>query len=151
MIFLVFSNSCFMYWIQLQTTGSGPKKESRQRKKAPKKCVSLIVLIVIMIFFFFLMNEIFYTNQTKNIITPADKTCWNPKCTQRTSQTKIFYFRMWFVLFIILFTFFDFVWFRPKVSSALFFNYNTSLGPPYRVLIDTNFINFSIQNKVSDL
>ena len=102
-------------------------------------------------FFFFLMNEIFYTNQTKNIITPADKTCWNPKCTQRTSQSKIFYLRMWFVLFIILFTFFDFVWFRPKVSSALFFNYNTSLGPPYRVLIDTNFINFSIQNKVSDL
>ncbi|KAB1219597.1 rRNA-processing protein FCF1 [Morella rubra] len=36
----------------------------------------------------------------------------------------------------------------PKVSSALFFNYNTSLGPPYRVLIDTNFINFSIQNKL---
>ncbi|KAM3756209.1 hypothetical protein ACB098_02G095000 [Castanea mollissima] len=36
----------------------------------------------------------------------------------------------------------------PKVSSALFFNYNTSLGPPYRVLVDTNFINFSIQNKL---
>ncbi|KAK7860067.1 rrna-processing protein fcf1, partial [Quercus suber] len=34
----------------------------------------------------------------------------------------------------------------PTVSSALFFNYNTSLGPPYRVLVDTNFINFSIQN-----
>jgi len=39
--------------------------------------------------------------------------------------------------------------FRPYVSSALFFKYNTALGPPYRVLVDTNFINFSIQNKVS--
>ncbi|XP_028216811.1 rRNA-processing protein FCF1 homolog [Glycine soja] len=30
-----------------------------------------------------------------------------------------------------------------------FFQYNTALGPPYRILVDTNFINFSIQNKVS--
>ena len=45
---------------------------------------------------------------------------------------------------------FNFVRYRPKVSSALFFNYNTSMGLPYRVLVDTNFINFSIQNKVSD-
>jgi hypothetical protein len=37
---------------------------------------------------------------------------------------------------------------RPQVSSALFFSYNTALGPPYRVIVDTNFINFSIQNKV---
>ncbi|PWA78492.1 PIN domain-like family protein [Artemisia annua] len=37
----------------------------------------------------------------------------------------------------------------PYVSSVLFFTYNTALGPPYRVLVDTNFINFSIQNKVS--
>ncbi|RYR75291.1 hypothetical protein Ahy_A02g009949 [Arachis hypogaea] len=36
----------------------------------------------------------------------------------------------------------------PRYSSALFFEYNTALGPPYRVLIDTNFINFSIQNKL---
>ncbi|THG09970.1 hypothetical protein TEA_006286 [Camellia sinensis var. sinensis] len=36
----------------------------------------------------------------------------------------------------------------PYVSSALFFKYNTALGPPYRVLVDTNFINFSIQNKL---
>ncbi|KAJ6955474.1 hypothetical protein NC652_006787 [Populus alba x Populus x berolinensis] len=36
----------------------------------------------------------------------------------------------------------------PQVSSALFFSYNTALGPPYRVLVDTNFINFSIQNKL---
>lgn len=38
---------------------------------------------------------------------------------------------------------------RPQVSSALYFKHNTALGPPYRVLVDTNFINFSIQNKVS--
>jgi len=37
---------------------------------------------------------------------------------------------------------------RPKASSALFFKYNTQLGPPYHVLIDTNFINFSIKNKL---
>jgi U3 small nucleolar RNA-associated protein 24 len=30
----------------------------------------------------------------------------------------------------------------------MFFSYNTSLGPPYHVLMDTNFINFSIQNKI---
>ncbi|THU65692.1 hypothetical protein C4D60_Mb05t06330 [Musa balbisiana] len=36
----------------------------------------------------------------------------------------------------------------PSVSSALFFKYNTALGPPYRVIVDTNFINFSIQNKL---
>jgi len=36
----------------------------------------------------------------------------------------------------------------PIVSSALFFKYNTQLGPPYYVLLDTNFINYSIQNKI---
>ena len=36
----------------------------------------------------------------------------------------------------------------PQVPSALFFNYNTQLGPPYYVLVDTNFINFSIKNKL---
>jgi len=35
-----------------------------------------------------------------------------------------------------------------KASSALFFRYNTALGPPYMVLVDTNFINFSIKNKI---
>lgn len=35
-----------------------------------------------------------------------------------------------------------------KTPSALFFRYNTQLGPPYQVLIDTNFINFSIRNKI---
>lgn len=32
-----------------------------------------------------------------------------------------------------------------KMPSHLFFKYNNSLGPPYRILVDTNFINFSIQ------
>lgn len=32
--------------------------------------------------------------------------------------------------------------------SAMFFQYNTQLGPPFHVLIDTNFINFSIKNKL---
>lgn len=37
---------------------------------------------------------------------------------------------------------------RPQQSSALFFQYNTQLGPPYHILVDTNFINFSIKNKL---
>ncbi|XP_054263319.1 rRNA-processing protein FCF1 homolog isoform X1 [Macrosteles quadrilineatus] len=36
----------------------------------------------------------------------------------------------------------------PQVSSALFFQYNTQLGPPYHILVDTNFVNFSIKNKL---
>lgn len=32
--------------------------------------------------------------------------------------------------------------------SALFFQYNEQLGPPYHVLVDTNFLNFSIRNKL---
>ena len=35
-----------------------------------------------------------------------------------------------------------------KAPTALFFSYNTQLGPPYHVLVDTNFINFSIKNKL---
>lgn len=35
-----------------------------------------------------------------------------------------------------------------RISAAMFLKYNTQLGPPYRVLIDTNFINFSIQHKL---
>lgn len=35
-----------------------------------------------------------------------------------------------------------------QVSSAMFFKYNTQLGPPYHVILDTNFINFSIRNKL---
>ena len=37
---------------------------------------------------------------------------------------------------------------KPKSSSALFFSYNTQLGPPYHIILDTNFINFSIKNKL---
>ncbi|KAG8846046.1 rRNA-processing protein fcf1 [Tulasnella sp. 330] len=36
----------------------------------------------------------------------------------------------------------------PQVSSSLFFSHNAALAPPYRVLIDTNFINFSLQNRM---
>ncbi|KNC31303.1 hypothetical protein FF38_14341 [Lucilia cuprina] len=36
----------------------------------------------------------------------------------------------------------------PQQSSALFFQYNTQLGPPYHIVLDTNFINFSIKNKL---
>ncbi|QLG72021.1 hypothetical protein HG535_0C03740 [Zygotorulaspora mrakii] len=36
----------------------------------------------------------------------------------------------------------------PQVSSALFFQYNEAIKPPYQILIDTNFINFSIQKKI---
>ena len=36
----------------------------------------------------------------------------------------------------------------PQVSSALFFKYNEQLGPPYHIIVDTNFINFSIKNKL---
>jgi U3 small nucleolar RNA-associated protein 24 len=35
-----------------------------------------------------------------------------------------------------------------QTPSSLFFSHNMALGPPYHVLIDTNFINFSIQNKL---
>ena len=37
---------------------------------------------------------------------------------------------------------------RPQASSALFFKYNEQLGPPYHVLLDTNFVNFAIKNKL---
>jgi len=30
----------------------------------------------------------------------------------------------------------------------MFFSYNKALGPPYSVILDTNFINLSIQNKI---
>jgi U3 small nucleolar RNA-associated protein 24 len=35
-----------------------------------------------------------------------------------------------------------------QASSTLYFQYNTQLGPPYYILLDTNFINFSISNKL---
>lgn len=36
----------------------------------------------------------------------------------------------------------------PQVPSSMFFKYNTALGPPYHILLDTNFINFAIKNKL---
>eukprot|EP00930_Biecheleria_cincta_P103924 TRINITY_DN96032_c0_g1_i1.p1 TRINITY_DN96032_c0_g1~~TRINITY_DN96032_c0_g1_i1.p1 ORF type:complete len:222 (-),score=50.67 TRINITY_DN96032_c0_g1_i1:81-710(-) len=35
-----------------------------------------------------------------------------------------------------------------KAHSSLFFQYNTNLKPPYQVLLDTNFLNMSIQMKL---
>ena len=36
----------------------------------------------------------------------------------------------------------------PVVPSSMFFKYNTALGPPYHLLIDTNFVNFAVKNKL---
>lgn len=36
----------------------------------------------------------------------------------------------------------------PQIASSMFLSHNAELVPPYRVLIDTNFINFSLQNKL---
>ena len=35
-----------------------------------------------------------------------------------------------------------------QAPTTMFFQYNEQLGPPYHVLVDTNFINFSIKNKL---
>ena len=35
-----------------------------------------------------------------------------------------------------------------QVPTSMFFAHNSALGPPFHVLIDTNFINFSIKNKI---
>lgn len=36
----------------------------------------------------------------------------------------------------------------PQVSSAMFFQWNESLVPPYSVLVDTNFLSHSVQRKL---
>ncbi|KAG9241439.1 Fcf1-domain-containing protein [Calycina marina] len=36
----------------------------------------------------------------------------------------------------------------PQVSSALFFQYNTALVPPYQILVDTNFLSHTVQKKL---
>ena len=36
----------------------------------------------------------------------------------------------------------------PKPLTQMFFQFNEALGPPYHVLLDTNFINFSVRNKL---
>eukprot|EP00906_Rhabdomonas_costata_P032945 RCo046391 len=35
-----------------------------------------------------------------------------------------------------------------KIESSMYLKYNMALGPPYRVLVDTNFLNFSVQAKL---
>ena len=39
----------------------------------------------------------------------------------------------------------------PQVSSALFFQHNTALIPPYSVLVDTNFLSHTVQHKLEML
>ncbi|OJD14386.1 hypothetical protein AJ78_05261 [Emergomyces pasteurianus Ep9510] len=36
----------------------------------------------------------------------------------------------------------------PQVSSALFFQFNTALTPPYSILVDTNFLSHTVQHKL---
>ncbi|ESZ93195.1 FCF1 small subunit [Sclerotinia borealis F-4128] len=36
----------------------------------------------------------------------------------------------------------------PQVSSALFFQYNEALVPPYSILVDTNFLSHTVQRKL---
>ncbi len=36
----------------------------------------------------------------------------------------------------------------PQEPSNMFLSYNTALGPPYRIILDTNFLNMSISNKL---
>lgn len=36
----------------------------------------------------------------------------------------------------------------PQEPTNMFLSFNTSLGPPYRIIMDTNFINLSIANKL---
>jgi len=35
-----------------------------------------------------------------------------------------------------------------QAPAAMFFSHNEALGPPYHILLDTNFINFAIKNKL---
>ena len=35
-----------------------------------------------------------------------------------------------------------------QISSSMFFSHNEALGPPYRIIVDTNFINHSIKRKM---
>lgn len=37
---------------------------------------------------------------------------------------------------------------RAPTPASMFFQFNPSLGPPFRVLLDTNFINFAVANKI---
>ena len=74
--------------------------------------------------------------QTKRMISPKDsrikKPALNPNLQAKLDKKKAD----------------DAVRSVAQTPSGLFFTHNASLGPPYRVLVDTNFINFSIQNKL---
>ena len=35
-----------------------------------------------------------------------------------------------------------------QIQSHMFLSYNNALGPPFHIWLDTNFINFSMQNKI---
>ena len=37
---------------------------------------------------------------------------------------------------------------RAPIPTSLFLSHNESLAPPYRVLVDTNFINLSLENRI---
>jgi U3 small nucleolar RNA-associated protein 24 len=34
------------------------------------------------------------------------------------------------------------------IPAVMWFSHNTQLGPPYHVILDTNFINFCVKNKI---
>ncbi|KAK2760391.1 rRNA-processing protein fcf1 [Arachnomyces sp. PD_36] len=36
----------------------------------------------------------------------------------------------------------------PQAPTSMFFTYNTSLSPPYQILLDTNFLSHTIQHKL---
>lgn len=36
----------------------------------------------------------------------------------------------------------------PQAPSSMFFQHNTALAPPYSVLVDTNFLNHTVQHKL---
>eukprot|EP00834_Sanchytrium_tribonematis_P002208 NODE_63_length_26141_cov_1.022656.p19 type:complete len:178 gc:universal NODE_63_length_26141_cov_1.022656:7742-8275(+) len=36
----------------------------------------------------------------------------------------------------------------PQIPTSMFLSYNSALVPPYSILVDTNFINMSIKNKL---
>eukprot|EP00914_Ancora_sagittata_P025928 GHVO01051215.1.p1 GENE.GHVO01051215.1~~GHVO01051215.1.p1 ORF type:complete len:137 (-),score=26.57 GHVO01051215.1:351-728(-) len=40
---------------------------------------------------------------------------------------------------------------KPAIPSSMFLSYNSALGPPYQIIVDTNFINFSIQHKLDPM
>lgn len=52
-----------------------------------------------------------------------------------------------FSSFFIILIFLDVPFFEPFLYAS-FYRYNTELGPPFRILVDTNFINWSIKNKI---